>query len=143
MSLTGSRTLGQIDMAVSLLSQVRAGKTRSWAYDSVINDLLVDEDTTRAMELFFELSEKQTTRLAKPLGTIAWRAPDALFSSLEQMESLPLRAEAARILYKRNKDNGRFTDEELAHLLGLIQSQHSSRLNSARDSIYEVLFDNE
>ena len=134
---------GQIDTAVSMLSLVRAGKTRSRAYDSVISDLIGDEDISRAMDLFLELCEQQTTDLNKPLETIAWLAPDALFSSIEQMESLSLRAEAARILYKRNNDNGRFTDEELAHLQGLIQSQHSSRLNSARDRIYEVLFDNE
>lgn len=134
---------GQIDVAVSMLSQVRAGKTRSRAYDFVISKLILDDDITRTMDLLLELSEKQTTDLDRPLATIAWQAPNALFASLERIESEPVRAEAARILYKKNRDNGRFTDEELAHLQGLIQSQHSSRLNSARDRIYEVLFDNE
>ncbi len=130
---------GNIDKAISLLTKVRAGTTRSRAYDSVIFELLKKGDTNMAMNLFFELSAMETEDLVIPLATIARKSPSLLYDSLVQIEDVLVQSEAARLLYYHNKDTGRFKEDELEHLNDLIQSQPISRMNRAYDRMNEVM----
>ena len=133
---------GNLDMALSLLPQVRSGLTRSYSYDSVMQKLLEQGDTERALNLFIELSEIETEDLQLPLATLAQKSPSLLYDSLNQFEDLVVKAEAARLLYYRNRNNGRFTETELEHLDRLIRSQPKSRMNRAYDRMHETMREN-
>lgn len=135
--------VGQLDVAVSMLSQMRDASTTTYAYESVIRDLIDHEDASRAMDLLFELCKNESLNIKDPLNTVAHHAPDRLFAALDQMQRPILRAEAARLLHKYHKDTGRFTTAQIATLQGLIQSEHRSRLNSAYDELYEAMREQE
>ncbi|MCY3627454.1 MAG: hypothetical protein F4166_06090 [Gammaproteobacteria bacterium] len=133
---------GYLDEAISLLPQVRSGITRSHAYDSVIQRLLEQDDTDRALNLFFELSKIESEALQQPLATLARKSPNLLYDALEQIEDVVVQAEAARLLYYHNKKDGRFAETELEHLYKLIQSQPKSRMNRAFDRMHEIMKEN-
>lgn len=135
---------GRVDTAVSMLPKVREGKTRIHAYNSVMNALLKQSDTTSAIDLLFKLSSvEKPLDLELPLRTLAQNAPDRLFLSLDQIDQSELRAEAARLLYKHHKLTSRFTEEQLAKLQSLIQAESLSRINEAKDEFYRVLLEQE
>ena len=135
--------VGQLDVAVSMLPQMRDASTTIYAYESVIGDLIRHEDASRAVDLFFELSKNESLDIEEPLSTLAQDVPDHLFSAIDQMKRPILRAEAARLLYKHHKDSDRFTAEQITTLQVLSQSEHESRLNSAYDELREAMREQE
>lgn len=135
--------VGQLDVAVSMLPQMRDASTTTYAYESVMGDLIEHEDASRAVELLFELSKNESLDIEEPLSTLAHDAPDHLFSALDQMKRPILRAEAARLLYKHHKNSGRFTADQITTLQGLSQSEHRSRLNQAYDEVREAMREQE
>ena len=135
--------VGQLDVAVSMLPQMRDASTTIYAYESVIGDLIRHEDASRAVDLFFELSKNESLDIEEPLSTLAQDVPDHLFSAIDQMKRPILRAEAARLLYKHHKDSNRFTADQITTLQVLSQSEHKSRLNSAYDELREAMREQE
>ena len=132
-----------LDLAISLLPEVRAGTTRSHAYNAVIADLIKNGGDSHALKLFFELSEIETMHLHIPLETLARHSPAQLFNSLDQISldqivDLGTRAEAARVLFANHQDNGRFTQGELTILHEMIQSNPTSQLHHARDRVNDI-----
>lgn len=129
----------EMDIAISFLPQVREGKTRGESYNSIISRLNFRGENERAFDLFLELSENQSDFLDKPLRTIASDSPRLLYKSLEDIEDLAIRAEAARLLYRYHKHNGQFIDSEIIELRQLIESQPESQLREVYDRLNKIM----
>ena len=105
-----------VDMAIQLLPLARDNKTKSDAYDSVMNSLLYrHNDFQQALDLFLQLVEDVGTP-EKGLWTLAWNRPMELFQSLDELPSDELKKEAARDLLYNHESSGTFTDEQLDYL---------------------------
>ena len=112
---------GDIDKALSLLQQTRKGKTRTQAYGSIIDALLlVDEETQRshdAVDLFIQaVTVDSVEKFGFMLLNLSTRAPLILFDSLDDLPSKELKRIVAISLLTQNKDNGMFTEDQLAQL---------------------------
>ena len=129
----------EMDIAISFLPQVREGKTRGESYNSIISRLNFRGENKRAFDLFLELSKNQSDFLDIPPETIASDSPRLLYKSLEDIEDLAIRAEAARLLYRSHKHNGQFIDSEIIELRQLIESQPESQLREVYDRLNKIM----
>ena len=112
---------GDLDRAISLLPQTRTGATRTHAYESIINSLLlVEEDSMRtqdAVDLFIQATKTESVNdIEFMLMNVAWKAPLLLFESVNDLPSEELMRKVARSLLVHNETNGMFTEDQLAEL---------------------------
>ena len=112
---------GDIDKALSLLQQTRKGKTRTQAYGSIIDALLlVDEETQRshdAVDLFVQaVTVDSVEKFGFMLLNLSTRAPLILFDSIDDLPSKELKRIVAISLLTHNEDNGMFTEDQLSEL---------------------------
>lgn len=112
---------GDLDRAISLLPQTRKGETRTHAYESVINSLLlVEEDSMRskdAVDLFLQAVKVDSIEdIGFMLMNVSWKAPLILFDSLDDLPSEELMRQVASSLLVHNESNGMFTEDQLAEL---------------------------
>ena len=117
---------GDLDKAISLLPQTRKGATKTHAYESIINSLLlVEEDTMRsqdAVDLFIQATKTDSVKdIGFMLMNVAWKAPLVLFDSLDEFPSDGLQQKVAGSLLLHNESNGMFTEGQLAELRELKQ----------------------
>ncbi len=113
-----SLTFRDMDTAVAMLSQVREGKTKISAYESVILIMAsIRKDSDQAVDLFIQLStEEEIPRNAFVTTQVVLFAPRALFDGLERLESMDLRRRVARSLLSFHGESDFFSDEQIAVL---------------------------
>ncbi|MYC26160.1 MAG: hypothetical protein F4X56_09615 [Gammaproteobacteria bacterium] len=107
---------GSLDVAISMLAQVRSGKTRVDAYDAVIEHSLMEHDPELALDLFLQLCEHETISKYGPLDTIVEELPKQLYDAIDTISSKVSRGRIARELYREHLDNDIFTDQQLKQL---------------------------
>ena len=113
---------GDVDAAVALLSQVRAGATRVRAYGDVIEHLLEEQyDTNLAADLFLQLNENEITRVSYFVDDLTRLAPRRIYKDLDKIEPKRIRLYIASSLISNNLRNGTFTSEELESLEEMTQ----------------------
>ena len=141
--------LSDLDTAVAMLPFARRGVTQFNAYDKVIVISLIHGDSERAIELFLQQAEKgEFNRDAWSLSHLVWEAPHRLFASLEKLRPGEWQAESARSLLRHHKDKETFTEDQLAYLQAIFDSQQKKRelsqqdierLKKAREAVRDIL----
>ena len=106
-----------VDTAISMLPEVRAGPARRDAYEWVILECLTwEKDTAQAVELLIELCAVEPKGTSYATLPLASRAPRQVFKALDEISSAFARADLARWLIVFNDEHGLFSDEELDNL---------------------------
>ena len=106
-----------VDTAISMLPEVRAGPARRDAYEWVILECLTwEKDTAQAVELLIELCAVEPKGTSYATLPLASRAPRQVFKALDEISSAYARADLARWLIVFNDEHGLFSDEELDNL---------------------------
>lgn len=134
-----SITFEDMDTAVSLLSQVRDGKTKLEAYESVIMHLTppLSNETDRAMDLFVDLSNGQDVPSRSTLFIILVHGePRALFDVLERFEDMDFRRRVASSLLRSHEGDDVFTEEQISVLQETSQYGQESR-EARREAAFE------
>ncbi len=135
-----------LDIAAGLLEYVRPGKTRSRAYNSVVEHVIEEQDWERAINLVIQYDDQAEQVLSTQVGTLSREIPIRLFNEIEGLESPWLKRSVAWQLISHNKDNGTFTEEQLAHLKEIgekpvperPQRERSERLQKAIENFNRV-----
>lgn len=111
---------GDLDRAISLLPETREGETKNHAYESIIYSLLLEDDSMRAndaMDLFVQATKTESvTNIGFMVMNLAWKIPQVLFGSIDELPSPEIRRKVASSLLIHNENNGVFTEDELAEL---------------------------
>ena len=132
-------TYDDMDTAISMLSQVRDGKTKVEAYEAVIRFLTppIGNETDRAMDLFVELSNEQDIPpLSMIFISLVHSEPRALFGALDRFESMDFRRRVASSLLRSNQGNDIFTEEQVSVLQETSQYGQESR-EARREAAFE------
>ena len=121
---------GEFDEALSLLPQTRKGATRARAYTEIIGALFMDKDDPQrakdAVDLFIEaVTVDSVEDFDFMLVRISFSAPLILFDTLDKFPSDELKREVGSSLYTHNKNNGVFTEDQLAMLRELHETKRS------------------
>ncbi|MYC25034.1 MAG: hypothetical protein F4X56_03840 [Gammaproteobacteria bacterium] len=135
-----------LDIAAGLLEYVRPGKTRSRAYNSVVELVIEEQDWERAINLVIQYDDQEKQILGKQIGTLSREIPIRLYNKIEDLESPWLKRSVAWQLFVHNKDNGTFAEEQLAQLKELTekpvpkrpQRERSARLQEAIENFNRV-----
>ena len=119
---------GDFDKAKSYLLKTRKGTTRDHAYQSLISALLFGEvgiqRSRDAVDLFLHaVTEDSVEYIGFMLMQISYKVPLMLFNSLDDLPTEELKREVARSLLAHNEDDGKFTEDQLAQLRELKQTQ--------------------
>ena len=118
---------GDFDQAKSYLSLTRKGATKIYAYESIISALLYEEDPQRARTAVDLFIQAVTVDSVEDFGFMLMRVsanfPRTLFDSLDELPTEELKREVARSLLAHNEDEGKFTEDQLAELRELKQTQ--------------------
>lgn len=134
-----SMTFQDMDTAVSLLSQVRDGKTKLEAYRSVIMHLTppLSNETDRAMDLFVDLSNAQDIPSSSMIYfSLVYGEPRALFGALDRFESMDFRRRVASSLLRSHESDDVFTEEQISVLKETSQYGQESR-EARREAAFE------
>lgn len=132
-------TWDDMDTAISMLPQVRDGKTRLEAYESVITFLTppIGSETERAIDLFVELANEQDIpNRAFIVTNLAISEPRSLFDALDRFESMDFRRRVASSLLRFHEGDDVFTEEQVSILQETSQYQQESR-EAQRKEAYE------
>lgn len=105
-----------LDVATELLPLTRPGRTRGQAYNAVIEQSINVQDWERAINLVVQYEDQNGKVLYSHLHTLAREVPNRLYTILESSDSPSLKRGIALQLYMQNKNNSKFTDEQLTHL---------------------------
>lgn len=132
---------GSLDTAISMLPNVRRGKTRIEAFDSVIEQSISEDDLDRALELFLQLCEHEPTITSGPLETVVTELPEKLFKSLDRISSERMRIRAARELYLKHSDSDTFNQTQLERLNEISQSGLSNRMREKMENVIDSVLD--
>ena len=135
-----------LDIAAGLLEYVRPGRTRSRAYNSVVEHVIAEQDWERAINLVIQYDDQAEQVLSTQVGTLSREIPIRLFNEIEGLESPWLKRSVAWQLIAHNKDNGTFTEEQLAHLKEIgekpvperPQRERSERLQKAIENFNRI-----
>lgn len=135
-----------LDVAAALLPHVRPGKTKSRAYNTVVEHVIEEQDWERAINLVIQYEDEAEQVLDKQVGTLSREIPIRLYEEIDDLESPWLTRSVALKLFANNKHNGTFTEEQLAHLEELTekpvpirpQRERSARLQEALDNFNRV-----
>ena len=128
-----------MDTAVSLLPQVRAGKTSLEAYESVIRFLTppISNEADRAIDLFVQLSnEQEIPRDSFLITSLVLNEPRALFDALERFDSTDFKRRVASSLLRFHANDDTFTQEQISVLQETRQYEQESR-EARRDAAME------
>ena len=132
-----------LDVAADLLPLVRRGRTRTRAYDAVIERSIDAHEWERAINLIVQYEDNKGYVLrGSYVGSLAREVPTRLYKKLETMDSPWLRKSVAWQLLALNKENSVFSSEQLKLLEDISQAptpQRPSRKPSAR---LQEAFDN-
>lgn len=131
-----------LDVATALLPLVRPGKTRSRAYDAVVEYSIEEQDWERAIDLIVQYDDNKGYILGSYIGTLARDVPMRLYERLETMNSPWLRKSIAWQLYTFNKENTVFTGEQLEHLDEISQAPTPQRPRRKPSARLQEAFDN-
>ncbi|MXW07412.1 MAG: hypothetical protein F4X56_07710 [Gammaproteobacteria bacterium] len=111
-----------VDKAIAMLSQVRAGDTRIDAYKSVGRELVLNADYDRALTLGQQLPEEERKKyLNTVLSLWAQEDPDSMLASIDTLIATPeLKQQAAGTLLAQNFLNGGsvLSEEQVEQLSG-------------------------
>lgn len=128
-----------LDTAVSMLPHVRSGTTRVKAYDAVIEQSLSEHDSERAIELFLELCDHETSSTSGPVETVAEELPVHLFENIDHISSEVMRASVAQELFRQYGDDDIFNRRQLAKLKKISQSSPSSSLLEGLEGVIDSI----
>ncbi|MXW52813.1 MAG: hypothetical protein F4X44_03295 [Gammaproteobacteria bacterium] len=134
-----SITFEDMDTAVSLLAQVRDGKTKLEAYGSVLMHLTppLSNETDRAMDLFVDLSNEQDIPSRSMIFiTLVHGEPRALFGALDRFESMDFKRRVASSLLRTHEGDDVFTKEQISVLRETSQYGQESR-EARREAAFE------
>lgn len=138
-----------MDTAVSLLPQVREGKTKISAYESAIQMLRspMNNDKDQAIDLFIQLTkEEDIGRNDSITSSMVFGFPRELCDALDRIESMDLRRQLASQLLTYHGDSGTFSDEQAAVLQEIKQYRQESRdaqRQEAFDRAREILLESQ
>lgn len=131
-----------LDVATDLLPLVRPGRTRSRAYDAVVEYSIEEQDWERAIDLIVQYDDKKGNTLGSSVKTIAQEAPMRLYERLETIDSPWLRQSVALYLVANNKTNSVFTDQQLELLEEISQAPTPQRPQQKPSTRLQEAFDN-
>ena len=131
-----------LDIAAGLLPHVRPGKTRSRAYNSVVERVIEEQDWERAINLVIQYEEQAEQVLDKQIGTLSREIPTRMYEEVDKLESPWLRRSVAWKLFANNKDNGMFTEEQLARLEELTEKPVPKRPQRERSARFQKALEN-
>lgn len=128
-----------LDSAVSMLSEVRPGITRIQAYNAAIRQSLLERDAERALALFLELCEYETSFTLRPPKTVIRELPVRVFESLDQISSEVMRIHTAQELLKVHEDEDTFEPRQLERLNEIAKTELSSGLRQGMESVIDSI----
>lgn len=131
-----------LDIAAGLLEYVRPGQTRNRAYNSVVEHVIEEQDWDRAINLVIQYADQAEQVLSKQVGILSREIPIRLFNEIESLESPWLKRSVAWQLIEHNKDNGTFTEEQLAHLKEIREKPVPERPQRERSERLQKAFEN-
>lgn len=116
--------------AISMLSNVREGKTKTASYRSVGRALSEKGEYGRAVDLGLDLSEEQQSNYyCAVFNTWAKSDPGYLLKSLDQLPSSLVKSQAAYNLLASHRRSGLLNDQEIENLQGIVdESGHDVTL---------------
>lgn len=124
--------VAQLDTAkaISMLSNVRDGKTKTASYRSVGRTLSENGNYDRAVDLGLDLPEEdQSNYYCAVFNTWARSDPGQLLKSLDQLPSSLVKSQAAYNLLARHRISGLLNDKEIKNLQGIVdESGHEITL---------------
>lgn len=125
-----SIALDDIDTAIELLPQVRAGITKSNAYAGVAVELIDEGETKRALSLGLQLPEANQATFFKSIAA-SWATVDAadLVESIEQLPSKEIRS-ALALAASSGRAKSEFSEEQLENLRQYLTEADQSTLDS-------------
>ncbi|MYD45554.1 MAG: hypothetical protein F4W92_04310 [Gammaproteobacteria bacterium] len=135
-----------LDIAAGLLEHVRPGKTKSRAYNAVVEHVIEEQNWERAINLVIQYDDQAEQVLTTQVATLSREIPIRLYKEIEGLESPWLKRSVAWQLLAHNEDNSTFTEEQLAHLKELTekpvperpQRERSARLQKALENFNRV-----
>lgn len=135
-----------VDTAVSMLGQVRSGKTKIEAYDSVILMLAhIAKDSDRAVDLFVQVCNQESIpRDASIILNVVISAPRMLADELNRIESEDTKRKVASTLLRFHEDDGIFTEDQLSRLRDTSQYGREGReakRQTALENLTELLME--
>ena len=133
-----------MDTTIAMLSDVRDGKTKIKAYETVIQMLTgINKDNDRGVDLLVQLAkEEKIPRNEWVVTGLVFNAPRALFNSLERFESMDFRRRVARELLRFHERDDTFTADQITVLKEVEQYDQASRearKQEARNTYLELL----
>lgn len=141
--------LRDLDTAVSLLPQVREGKTRVSAYEGTILALRspMNNDRDRAVDLFIQLTKEEAIGRSDSItSSMVFGFPRELCDALDRIESMNLRRQLASQLLTYHDNDGTFSDEQVAVLQEIRQygqESREARRQEAFDRASEILLESQ
>ena len=132
--------LSDLDLASTLLPNVRAGVTRTKCYSTVIfRSIVVGYEPELSIEMFLQLCELEADVPQAVISPLVSEIPERLFASLDRVTSESVKADVARSLLRWYGDDDVFTDEQLDSLRDMVQPLLILRDRSLLDEAREVL----
>ena len=128
---------GSLDVAISMLPQVRSDSTRTDAFDAVIEHSLLEQDPERALDLFLQLCEYETISTNGPLDTVIKELSERLFDSIDTITSEVTKGRVARELYREHIDGDVFSDHQLSQLREMSSPDPSDTRREAMERVME------
>ena len=120
-----------IDQALSLLPQVRDGRTKIVAYSVVGSTLAYSGESDRAIELGFQLDESiQEDYFNSLVSDWAYKDPLGLFKSMDHIPGQNVKSTAAKRLEMANRFHKVFSNEQLDQIKKYQSADDRKRLES-------------
>lgn len=129
-----------LDLAGTLLPNLRAGATRIRGFDkAIMKSIMIADEPELAIELFLQLCELEARGPMLALHLLVDQVPERLFASLDKISSESVKEEIASRLLRKYRDDDLFTDEQINTLQDTIYPleifQPRSLLDGAREAL--------
>ena len=118
-----------VDKALELLPQVREGPTRDFAFQTVAQSLLMNDEIDKAFNMVQQVPEAERDKFRVVLAT-AWVGtnPQGMLKSMDRFPSKQDKSRAAVLLVTTNEYTKILTDEQIEEAMQYITDEHAKAL---------------